>query len=139
VKAWHFLVVVLVGCDEPPDVVAPIETCSTDADCSGGVCARTGECVLDAQARKAQVLWTIRGQSPTDENCYWIPNVKVEFRTQPEVGQGETWESDELSCLLGKFSVDKLPARFFIGGAKSPSAGMWVPLDDAGVAKVDLP
>lgn len=138
-------VVVLGACaesapDDPtPDVPAPIETCTADVECSAGVCARTGECLPGDEVRKAQVIWTKAGQPPTDQSCYWFPTVRVEFWSEPEIDQRETWESGPLPCTLGKFTVDKLPMRFLIGGVKSPSAGMWVPLDDDGVARVDLP
>lgn len=138
-KAWHLLVLLVACAEPPPDVVAPPETCTVDIDCSVGICARTGECVGAAETMKAQVIWTIGGESPDEQSCYWSRSVTIEFKSQPEVNQGETWESGSLSCTLGKFTVDKLPRRFWIGGAKSPSAGMWVPLDDAGVARVDIP
>lgn len=138
-RLWPPLVA-LAACAEPdPDIAAPIETCTVDADCSAGVCARTGECMPDAETRRAQVIWTIAGQPPNEQSCYWIAHITVEFMTQPENNQGETWQSAPLNCTLGKFTVDKLPRRFWIGGAKSPSAGMSVPLDEAGVARVDLP
>jgi len=131
---------VLAGCAEPaPDVPAPIETCIVDAECGTDVCARTGECLSSAEVRKAQVIWTIAGQPPDEQSCYWYRTVNVEFWTQPEVDKSETWKAGPLPCTLGKLTVDKLPLRFWIGGAKSPSAGMWVPLDDAGIARVDLP
>jgi hypothetical protein len=130
----------LPGCAETlPDVPAPAETCSVDAECSAGTCARTGECLPDAELRRAQVIWTIAGAEPTAASCYWIPNIRIELKTEPEVNQGEVWQSAPLDCTLGKFTVDKLPARFWIGGAKSPGAGMWVPLDEAGIARVNLP
>ena len=91
------------------------------------------------ETQRAQVIWTIASQWPNEQSCYWIPNVTVEFLTQPEINQGETWQSDPLDCTLGKFTIDKLPLRFWIGGVKSPSAGMWIPLDSTGVARVDLP
>jgi hypothetical protein len=131
---------VLAGCAEPtPDLPEPIDTCIVDTECNTGVCARTGECLSSAEVRKAQVIWTMAGQPPTDQSCYWFPTVNVEFRTDPEINQGEVWRSGPLACTLGKLTVDKLPLRFWIGGVESPSAGMWVPLDDAGVARVDLP
>lgn len=137
----------LAGCveagpDEPTvDDPPPIATCTSDAECGAGVCARTGECLPAAQVRKAQVIWTIGGQPPTDESCYWIPNMKVEFWTEPEpqTHPSEIWESGPLPCTLGTFTIDKLPVRFWIGGAESPSAGMWVPLDDTAVARINLP
>jgi hypothetical protein len=139
VKAWCSLVV-LAACAEPtPAVPAPIETCTADAECSAGVCARTGECLAMTEMRKAQVIWTMAGQPPTEQSCYWFPTVTVQFLTQPEVNQGETWESGPLACTLGRFTIDRLPLRFWIGGVKSPSAGMWVPLDDNNVARVNLP
>jgi hypothetical protein len=138
-RAWHLLVA-LAACAAPgPDIAAPIESCGVDADCSAGVCARTGECMPDVETQRAQVIWTIATQPPNEQNCYWIPNVTVELLTQPEINAGETWQSGPLDCTLGKFTVDKLPRRFWIGGVKSPSAGMWVPLDEGGVARVDLP
>jgi hypothetical protein len=40
---------------------------------------------------------------------------------------------------LGRFTVDALPNWYWIGGINSREAGMSVPLDDAGIAKVDIP
>lgn len=139
-KAKHLLVL-LVACAEPPADVAvvPSETCTDDVDCGVGICARTGECLSSAETMKAQVIWTIGGQSPNEQSCYWSRNVTIEFKSQPEVNQGDTWQSGLIACTLGKFTVDRLPRRFWIGGAKSGSAGMWIPLDDAGVARVDIP
>ncbi len=141
---WAVVVVgallALAGCAETlPGPPAPAETCSADADCSAGVCARTGECLPATELQRAQVIWTIAGAPPTAASCYWIANIRVELKTEPEVDRGEVGQSAPLDCTLGKFTVDKLPVRFFIGGAKSPGAGMWVPLDDAGVARVNLP
>jgi hypothetical protein len=136
VKALAALV--LVGCFEPtPEVLEPSFLCTVDADCgTTTVCARTGECLAPDEVRTAQVIWTKAGEPPTERSCYWYPTVHVEFWTDPE--QPEVWRSGAVACTLGTYTVDKLPLRFWIGGAKSPEAGMWVPLDDNGVAHVDV-
>jgi hypothetical protein len=139
VKA-SLILLVLAGCAEPMrDPRHTIDSCKVDTECNTGVCARTGECLPTVEVRKAEVVWTMAGQPPNDQSCYWFPTVNVEFWTEPEIDQGEVWRTEPVPCTLGKFTVDKLPLRFWIGGVKSPSAGMWVPLDDAGVARVDLP
>ena len=62
----------------------------------------------------------------------------VELKADPDPA-GETLLFGPVPCTRGVFAIDKVPVRFWIGGAKSREAGMSVPLDANGTAVVDLP
>ncbi|HEY4057753.1 MAG TPA: hypothetical protein VGM39_14160 [Kofleriaceae bacterium] len=134
------LLVVLAGCVEASSGVGdPPSTCSEDSQCGTGVCASTGECMSADETQTARVTWTINGQAPDDYLCYWTTSFKAVFQASPEIGPDqETWDSPQLACTAGTFTIEKLPRRFWIGGATSQSNGMWVPLDETGVAAVNL-
>ena len=123
--------------DAQPDMSS--EACTTDANCSAGVCARTQECLPPAAVQKVQVLWTVGRRAPDASSCANGPDVWIEFDTeldQPATGDGVTF--GPMPCVLGKFTVDKLPRRFLIAGVRNRETGMWVPLDATGTAMIDL-
>jgi hypothetical protein len=134
------MLLVLCACAEPLDDVPEVsEACVVDTDCASGLCARTGECLSKDDLRKAQVIWTDFGQPPDAQSCYWSPTVTVEFWENDFIHPGgKAWRSAPVPCTLGKFTVDRLPMRFWIGGVQKGSAGRWVPLDASGVAHIDF-
>ena len=122
---------------DPPPTVA--QTCAADADCAFGVCARTHECLAPSDVQKVQVLWTIAGKVADDSTCTYDPDIEVELKTEVETNVGETATFGPMACSLGKFTVDKLPVRFWIAGVTTRGTGMWVPFDATGTARIDLP
>lgn len=139
------LVVALTGCIETASLGSsggvddPPSTCTADSQCGTDVCATNGECLPAEETQTARVSWTINDQPPNDYLCQWNTSFKVVFQASPEIGPDqETWDSPQLDCTSGTFIVEKLPRRFWIGGATSQSNGMWVPLDATGSAVVNL-
>lgn len=113
----------------------------TDTDCGSELCARSHECAAPSELRKVQVIWTIAGHVPDTEVCAnaTSEDFTVRFDTDPEPETRVSVSFGPVACELGRFTVDALPSWYWIGGINSREAGMSVPLDDAGIAKVDIP
>ncbi|MBP9208474.1 MAG: hypothetical protein KBG28_31185 [Kofleriaceae bacterium] len=84
-------------------------SCEDDVDCGGDqVCARSRECLGPTEVRPLVVTWTFAGQDNAAA-CAEVDTLGVTFRvpgTVDELGFAP------LICAGGRFSIDKLPARF---------------------------
>ena len=128
------------ACADSSPQASLVNECTTDSDCGGDVCARTNECVAPDQLREARVEWTVAKHAPDASTCANATSADflIELKANPEPTD-ETLMFGPVPCTRGVFAIDKVPMRFWIGGAKSREAGMWVPLDANGTAVVDLP
>lgn len=133
----------LAGCVEfePQPVPEPVPgtRCEIDAQCGAGVCARTGECTTYEDVRVAHLYWTIATKPVNATSCANGPDIVVELKTVPEVGQGEVAEFGPVACTLGQFTIDKLPSKYWFAGVRNREAGMAVPFDETWTARLDLP
>jgi hypothetical protein len=141
-KRW--LLIVAAGCaTQPPSAQTP--TCQTDADCAGDVCARDGACTAPADLQKVHVTWTIFGGPADATSCAAFPDFEVELFTDSAfpTGAGDELSFTPVPCAEGLFTVDRIPRRYWIAGAKTSatgdSSGMYVPLDATGTAAINLP
>jgi hypothetical protein len=100
------LLVLLAGC--PSSGMTKME-CMTDADCSGDVCARDGECLAASDIYPVKLTWTIRGSAASASTCAQSPNFYVQF---DGFDQQDTFGYEPVPCDPGQFLVDKLPKRF---------------------------
>jgi hypothetical protein len=85
------------------------QTCTTDSQCGGNVCARDGECLPADQVRQVKLSWTIRGAPASATTCAASPDFYINFYdTDPR----DTFGFEPVPCQQGQFTVDKLPTRF---------------------------
>jgi hypothetical protein len=93
-----------VGCGSS----AP-DTCTTDSQCGGNVCARDGECLPADQVRLVKLSWTIRGAPASATTCASSPDFYINFY---DPDPRDTFGFEPVPCQQGQFTVDKLPTRF---------------------------
>jgi hypothetical protein len=99
------VLVLLAGC---PSSSQPDE-CTVDSDCSGGVCARTGECLSASSVHPVKVTWTIRGSAASPTTCGNSADFYVQFDSpDPQ----DIFGYEPVPCDQGQFLVDKLPKRY---------------------------
>lgn len=105
-----------------------------DSECGGGeVCARTHECLREAQVWRVQVRWTVRGEVANAATCGPVEPLGIHF----ESTRDDVLTFEPLVCTAGLFTVDKLPTRMKqvrISGSASAAAG--IPL--SGQVQIDL-
>ena len=86
--------------------------CRDEADCAAGeLCARTGECVDEAEALRVVVSWTVGGQRPGPDDpapCAAIGELEVLFHDRSG-GPEESFRP--VPCTLGRVTYDVMPAR----------------------------
>ena len=86
--------------------------CREAADCAAGeLCARTGECVDEAEALRVVLTWTVGGQRPGPEDpapCAAIGELEVLFHDRSG-GPEESFRP--VPCTLGRVVYDVMPGR----------------------------
>ena len=103
------LSLILLGGCPPPGVETGGGECFVDEECvSGEVCARDDHCWPEAEVRRVETTWTLRGQPANATTCASAPNLHIVF-------DGNV--SDDLGfapvpCALGAFNIDKLPRAY---------------------------
>ncbi|MCX5744947.1 MAG: hypothetical protein NT062_20865 [Proteobacteria bacterium] len=111
--------------------------CAIDNDCSGGErCARTMECLPDAEIRSVRAEWTVGGQPPSAASCAVLGPLQVSFYgdyVEDAIGFAP------VPCVTGVFTIDKLPTRFY-DAQLGPENGLprSASLDAEGIARFDL-
>jgi hypothetical protein len=115
---WMIAIGVLAGCAQPDSepciegvdcLSPPPPTCSSDAECQPGVCARDSVCHSLDDVRRVETHWTIFGQPASDTTCARAHDLYIRYRTDDP--------SDQIGfapvpCRLGQFLLDKAPRRF---------------------------
>ena len=127
-----------------PPVPPPTPECTTNADCGDDVCGRDAFCSAPSDVRTVHVSWTINHQAADATTCAPSPIFDVEFQTDPiSADRGGTIDFARVPCDEGLFTIDRIPTKYWVAGAKtSPtggSSGMYVPIDETNSAKIDLP
>lgn len=114
--------------------------CHADTECGGGsVCARNGECLPSSAVRIVRTTWTLKDQAAADATCTSAPKLSITFSTS---GSGDMFGFSPVPCDAGKFTVDKLPARFSLVSLSRTGddyGGATAAFDADGNATIDLP
>jgi hypothetical protein len=82
--------------------------CTTDSQCGGEVCARSGECLARSEVRSVTVKWTVKGEAANATTCTH-PDLYLQF---DGADYGDTLGFAPVPCKQGQFFVDKLPKRY---------------------------
>ena len=113
--------------------------CHADTECGGGlVCARNGECLAASSVRIVRTTWTIGDQMASDASCTNAPKLSITFSDS----YGDLFGFSPVPCDAGKFTVDKLPARFTnvqLTRDGDDYGGAATSFDTEGNALLDLP
>ncbi len=114
--------------------------CQQDSECpTSSVCARTGECLGAADVHAVHAIWTVGGEAASDVACTTTPKLDITF----SAGDGlDTFGFSPVPCDAGKYTVDKLPARYVdvtLARAGDYAGGASAQFDGAGNATLDLP
>jgi hypothetical protein len=101
------LAMALVSCMQP----GTGSECHIDDDCgTGEVCARDQLCVGASTVRLVTATWTVTGMPASTAACGNHANLYIQF-----VGNdlGDTLGYAPVPCANGRFTVDKLPNRYW--------------------------
>lgn len=113
--------------------------CHQDTECGGtDVCARNGECLAPSAVRTVRTTWTLKDQAASDTTCASAPKLEITFGTTA----GDLFGFAPVPCDAGKFTVDKLPARYMavsLSRTGDDYGGATATFDVDGNALVDLP
>lgn len=112
--------------------------CTTDSQCGGDTCARTGECLPASEIQSVKVTWTIQGQPASATTCASSPSFLLEFDGQD---YGDAFGYAPVPCMEGQFSMDKLPTRYVQVDIGLDNASYFLaskPIDGTGVVSFDL-
>jgi hypothetical protein len=115
----------------------PGGVCTSDLDCGGEICTRTGECLAAGDIRMVKVTWTVGGAPASATTCASHPDLTVELGSD-YVGDTVGWAP--VPCAAGQFTLDKIARRFqnaAIGYGTSTSLTGFI--DANGVAAFQLP
>lgn len=112
--------------------------CSSDSECGGLTCTRTGECLAASQVRAVSTVWTVGDELASDTSCSAVPRLSITFSS----GGGEQFGYTPVPCKAGKFTVDKFPTRFTtvqLAREGDYGGGAFGTFDSQGTAMLDLP
>jgi hypothetical protein len=98
---------VAAGCPGP---IHDGQTCSSDADCGGDVCAHDMQCFPADQVHAVTIRWTINGAPPSAATCAGISLFEVGYR----IGFDDTTRVfyNPVPCAAGSFPNDKWPIAY---------------------------
>ena len=83
--------------------------CTTDSQCGGDVCARSGECLPASDVRAVRTSWTIHGMTASASTCAATPDFHIYFYSD---FANDSFGFAPVPCNAGSFFIDKLPTRY---------------------------
>lgn len=137
VRPIALLSLILLGACPPQGGDTGGGECFVDGECvSGEVCARDGHCWPQAEVRRVETTWTLRGQPANATSCASAPNLHIVFDGNVSDDLG----FEPVPCEIGQFVIDKLPRSFTIVElGVDDRAWRRASISSAGTASIDLP